>query len=128
MLQSLGFVKSIIDSYEILSQMIAPDPTRLARRPTKKTSKTQKVSNEENCNIPIYNPAEMRVPNTNKYSNGEYQSTNFCNSLWKQQQNRKRIYIIEGVGNDANGNGVGGLRMKTRAGKKVMFVRMQLFG
>eukprot|EP00943_MAST-04B_sp_MAST-4B-sp1_P005933 g5933.t1 len=102
---------------EILSQMIAPDPTRLARRPTKKTSKTQKVSNEENCNIPIYNPAEMRDPNTNKYSK-EYQSTNFCNSLWKQQQNRDFIYIIEGVGNDANGNGVGGLRMKTRAGEE----------
>ena len=101
-----------INNDEILSQMIAPDPSRL---PVGGSKKQNRNSNQNNCNIPIYNPMEMRDPSTNKYSK-EYQSTNFSNSLWKQQQNRDFIYIIEGIDNDDNT--VGGLRMKTKTAEE----------
>ena len=80
-----------INNDEILSQMIAPDPSRL---PVGGSKKQNRNSNQNNCNIPIYNPMEMRDPSTNKYSK-EYQSTNFSNSLWKQQQNRDRYQHYE---------------------------------
>ena len=48
-----------INNDEILSQMIAPDPSRL---PVGGSKKQNRISNQNNCNIPIYNPMEMRDP------------------------------------------------------------------